>query len=326
MFPRSKLAFLVLIFLLLGSIAARPPQQPGGEDERYFPETDRTVSGEFLDAYEAADDPLLIFGLPISDVVDHPVLPGVKVQYFQKVRMDWDPKAPEGERLRLAPLGVWLYDGNQKGKPVDQYYTPGACRLFRERNLTLCYGLLEFYNQHNGEVYFGEPISPMLETSSGRLMQYFERARMEWWPELPAGKRVVLSDLGKIWVDTHDPVVDARPKGDSGIIGDGVDQKLVVHVFTARPLVAPNSKQTIYVVVQNQTFQPVEGALVTLSMQLPNGQVITSRLDETKVNGLTQTDLQVGAFKPNDIVRVSVSVNLPQGPSAAASTCFRIWW
>ena len=47
-----------------------------------------------------------------------------------------------------------------------------------------------------GEAYFGEPISPMEVMPNGRLVQYFERARMEWWPEKPTGMRVVLTDVG----------------------------------------------------------------------------------------------------------------------------------
>lgn len=39
-----------------------------------------------------------------------------------------------------------------------------------------------YYDQHGGERIFGRPISPVLE-DSGRKFQWFERARLEQWPE-----------------------------------------------------------------------------------------------------------------------------------------------
>jgi hypothetical protein len=42
---------------------------------------------------------------------------------------------------------------------------------------------VEFYNQRGGERIFGKPISDVTQ-ENGRTVQYFERARMELWPEL----------------------------------------------------------------------------------------------------------------------------------------------
>jgi hypothetical protein len=135
-----------------------------------------------------------------------------------------------------------------------------------------------------------------------------------------------LTDVGTLDCENTCPITPPLDPGKSGTIPNVTNIELVAHAFTARPLVSPNSKQTIYVIVQNQFHQPQSGALVTLSLQMPNGQYENHRLDETDLNGLTQKELRVDAYKPNQIVQVIVKVELPQGPNATTATYFRIWW
>lgn len=323
----TRLRFLMLlsVFAVVVCMGAQPVQQITGEGDWYFPQTQHTVSGEFLKFYQNTDQYLVLFGYPITDVVNHPVLPGVKVQYFQRVRMELDPKAPEGEQVRLAPLGVWLYDETRRGTPVDLPFTTGACRMYPSREIPVCYEFLTFYDEYNGEVYFGEPISRLEKLSSGRLVQYFERARMEWWPENPAGMRVMLTDLGKLDLDRNYPLFKGDPDSSDNVPGKESLQ-LVVRAFAAHPLVAPNDNQEIFIVVQDQSLEPVEGVLVTMTLHLPDGQVLTDRLGETNSLGISKTAFKVGPYKPTQIVRVDITAALTQGPSVTTSTYFRIWW
>ena len=197
--------------------------------------------------------------------------------------------------------------------------------MFEAREIPVCFDFLKFYEEHEGEKYFGEPIAPMEKLPNNRIVQYFERARLEYWPENLPKMRVMLTDVGKIDCDITCPKPDINP-GPSDSIPLPKNIKLTVHAFTARPLVAPNSSQTIYVIAQNQFLQPLSGVLVTLSVRLPNGQFQNHRLDETDLNGLSKIDLSVGGYKPNQIVEVTVQAELPQGPKAATSTYFRVWW
>jgi hypothetical protein len=325
MTARFRIPFFTLLVLLMASLAARPFQQITDDGSWTFSESDFTVSGEFLDLYKQTDEYLLHFGLPITDVVDHPVYPGAKSQYFQRARMDLYPNEPEGQRVRLAPLGVWLYDETRRGKPANLPYVPSVCRMFEARQIPVCYDFLKFYEEHEGEIYFGEPIAPMEKLANNRIVQYFERARLEYWPENPPDMRVMLTDVGRIDCDITCPKPGSNP-GSSGNIPFKGNIKLTVHAFSARPLVAPNSTQTVYVIVQNQSLQPQSGVLVTLSVLLPNGQLQNHRLAETDLNGLSKIDLSVGAYKPNQIVEVTVQAEMPQGPEATTSTYFRIWW
>ncbi len=120
---RIRIPIFLTILIFLAGISARPLQQVTGEGDWYFPETKQTVSGEFLDFYQSTDDYMLSFGYPISGVEDHPVYPGVKVQYFSRARFELYPNEPAGKKIKLAMLGVWLYESN-RGKPADLAYTP----------------------------------------------------------------------------------------------------------------------------------------------------------------------------------------------------------
>jgi hypothetical protein len=282
--------------------------------------TGQSVTGEFLEFYEQADNPEVLFGDPISDVIEDPIRPGYKLQYFLRVRMELNPDLPEGQRVTLTDLGKLLYDETTRGEPVDLPYSPGVCRQIGSQNIAVCYEFLRFYDQHDGEFYFGEPISSLEKLSTGRLVQYFERARLEWWPEYPLNARVVLTNLGYMYRGTvPNPPSDPPTTGPKPF-------KVVLHAFPARPYVSANSQQTINIIVSNQNGVAQEGALVKLVVHTPDGQNISHRLPETNQQGLSQVILAVGPYKPGQIITIDVSVEVQNGGQAATTTYFRIWW
>jgi hypothetical protein len=54
---------------------------------------------------------------------------------------------------------------------------------------------LQFFESHGQLDVFGYPITEMTNEGSG-LVQYFQRAKMEWHPENPIGSQVSLGNLG----------------------------------------------------------------------------------------------------------------------------------
>ncbi|MEA2576361.1 MAG: hypothetical protein QOH93_3659 [Chloroflexia bacterium] len=60
-------------------------------------------------------------------------------------------------------------------------YAPA--KYFRETRQTVGHDFLKFYNIYGGTTTFGYPISPE-QVVNGTLVQQFERARMEWHPDL----------------------------------------------------------------------------------------------------------------------------------------------
>ena len=54
----------------------------------------------------------------------------------------------------------------------------------------------DFYNSHGGEPVFGRAISPQMTADSGRIIQWFERTRLEDWPENPDPYKVMSGRVG----------------------------------------------------------------------------------------------------------------------------------
>lgn len=82
-------------------------------------------------------------------------------------------------------------------------------RYFSETGHTLSYGFLEYWLNHKGMQLFGFPISEET-TEDGRTVQYFERARLEYWPENKQPYTVLVGDLGR-QLYTAGPAAPAGP-------------------------------------------------------------------------------------------------------------------
>ncbi|MDA8217841.1 MAG: VanW family protein [Dehalococcoidales bacterium] len=74
---------------------------------------------------------------------------------------------------------------------------------------------LSFFDQNGGIDVFGYPRTEAFE-ENGRLVQYFQRHRMEWWPENPPPWQVQLALLGDIVLGPADP--PAPPKQEPGYV------------------------------------------------------------------------------------------------------------
>jgi hypothetical protein len=82
---------------------AQSEWQPSSRFRRTFTQTGHIVSFAFLDFYDNHGG-LDVFGYPISE----PMLDeerGFIVQYFQRMRMEWNPERPRDERVVIGELG-----------------------------------------------------------------------------------------------------------------------------------------------------------------------------------------------------------------------------
>lgn len=308
---------LAILFLLIclgipGSVLA---QEDGGE--RFFPETGHSVKGPFLVYYQSFDDPLLYFGYPITDELIDPI-DGQKSQYFQRARFDLKMDGSV-EVISLAPLGELLHDGDGLAMPDNPNVS--ACRRF-ETGKQVCYGFLAFFDNHNGAVLFGNPISG-LEQRDGRLVQYFERARFEWRPEQPAGSRVGLTDLGRIYFDKrigNQAFLQAKPA--SNVLFSPL--KLTARAFVSRAMTVSGSQQQVFIIVQDQNLHPVSGASVQIAVHLPGELGAVYRSPElTDEDGIAELVFQVDDYPARQMVEVEVTVDY-QGMSTTTSTWFRV--
>ena len=118
------------------------------------------------------------------------------MQYFQRARFEYRADLPEGQRVQLTQLGRETYISTG---PLNVNNT-FACRTYAETGYAVCFAFLEFFDQYGGVAQFGYPISGF-EYHENKIVQYFEKARLEWQPWKPEGQRVVVSDLGRMYFD-----------------------------------------------------------------------------------------------------------------------------
>jgi murein DD-endopeptidase MepM/ murein hydrolase activator NlpD len=177
-------------------IAPRPAPLTPAPYTTYFTETGHYLGGAFLDYYNASPQALTLYGLPISEEFPQQFNNGVilYVQYFERARMEWHPELPEGQRVQLGALSSYIL-GNKTFDRHDPVDSTDTSVYFPETGHTLSKAFLAYWQTNGGLSQFGYPISE--ETSdNGLTVQWFERARFEYYGNMPAPYGVQLSPVG----------------------------------------------------------------------------------------------------------------------------------
>lgn len=304
-----RLSALLLVCTLLALAGQARAQE---SSVRYFDETGHNVRGEFLEFYNRVASPTLLYGYPITEQFED--RNGLTVQYFQRARFELRPERPAGQRVQLTPLGRLLYTPGESIAP----FNPAGCRVFAS-GYPVCYGFLDFYLQHGGEVQFGQPISSF-EYRGDLLVQYFEYARLEYHPWRQA---VVPSDLGRIAFEKwgEDPGrLSAVPRDD---FAEPQLVELRAYAFPWKPITLASDNQILFIVVQNQNLQPLANAQITAQVRWPDGSTTpyTVRSGPAGVGVIT---LNFNALPHGELITVEVTAQA-QGQTARTVTSFRIW-
>lgn len=306
-----------LLALLLGLAGWRTAGAQ--RNERYFPETGHIVTGEFLAFYESVDDPLLLYGAPITDAFVDPIY-GRLMQYFQKARFELYPDQPAELRVKLSPLGKYTHPiGLPRVLPASSV----GCQTFTETDASfqVCYAFLDFFNAHGGVSQFGYPISGM-EIQDGRVVQTFQKARFEWRPELTSGKRVQLAELGRIYFDQQ--ALDQKYLRQKDNLPQTILQ-LGVRAYPERPVTSLQGKQNVFVIVQDQNRLPVGGAVVELTVRMPAGEGQDIHLQSTTdKNGIARFGFYFQTTRP-ELVPLEITASLDDMQTNTTSS-FRTWW
>ncbi len=302
----------------------RPASAQTAELARYFPETGHNVPGVFLAFFDRRGG-LATFGYPITEEFVDP-LTGLLVQYFQNARMEWHPDNPEPYRVQLGLIGDLLGKG-QPPLPASQIPAPSNpnCQYFRETGHSVCYQFRQAFWARGGLTVFGYPIAEF-DLENGRIVQYFQRARMEWHPERPGDLKVSPGPVGLAQFEAagYSSSLLSPAKPLNAQLQIVTDLHLVASVL--RPVMQPNGQQTVILQVLNQTDQPLEGATVRLELKAGTGASLWRRtLPLTDSRGLTRLAFDVVGGRPGETFLLQFTVTAG-GVTRTLNSSFLIWY
>jgi len=166
--------------------------RPDGPTNQFFSETGHNVGGAFLNFYRARGG-LDIFGYPRTEEI---LENGRTVQYFQRGAFEYHTdRAGTPYEVQLALLGDTLTTPRRPFPTTAAFGSSADHVYFPETQHGLHFGFLTYWRERGALDVFGYPISEEL-TENGFTVQYFQRARFEYHPELPEPYKVSLGLLG----------------------------------------------------------------------------------------------------------------------------------
>ncbi len=319
----SILVLFLAMAVLVSGVAARHPQSSDGSCE-YFPETGHRVCDEFLDFFNERGG-LEIFGYPLTEAFKDETHGGRYVQYFQRTRMELYPENSDRYRVQLGLLVEELGYEFPPARPERVPASNGALHhYFPETEHVVSFAFLDYFRDHGGLDIFGYPRSEFMY-EGGRVVQYFQRGRMEWHPESSVGSQMRLANLGEVYIERFgvpgnaDEPVPAPLRYDETSVLDLNVSASVRDVITGR-----QGTQTLFVYVTNSQQRPVEGVSVMMIAHYPSGSQHLE-LDSTDEDGFTKGTFEILLTSPGK--RVVVDVTAENGPSTGATqTFFLPWW
>jgi hypothetical protein len=312
----TRLAAALAVALLFASVAVIEvaAQSPTSQ---YFPETGHTVEGEFLKFFSERGG-LKVFGYPITEAFN---FNGRRIQYFQKARMELHPENPPAYLVQLGLLGDEL--GRRMSPTAPQANDPYH-RYYPETGHTVAYAFLNFYDINGGLDIFGYPITDFV-AENGRIVQYFQRARMEWHPELSGDQRVQLGDLGSIQFEAArlDPTLKRPRPALPGTPQAPLSLRATASV--RQPITGRSGNQTVYVYVTDQQGNGLQNTAATAIIHYPApiGDRLLS-LRPTDANGFTSASFGIEG-PPGQVVVIEVRIGYLE-LQQTAQTSFLPWY
>jgi hypothetical protein len=188
---------LIAGLLALGGLIAVP--SGAATEVIYVSATGHYMRGVFRDYWDR-NGGLANFGYPITDeYIDQAT--GRIYQYYERAR--FERAQPNSTLVELGLLGRQAI-GDRTFPTAEPIASNSQRRYFPETQHIVQYGFKETWETRGGLRIFGYPLSDELDEqlSDGttHTVQYFERARFEFWPDQPAGQRVLLTLLGRRFV------------------------------------------------------------------------------------------------------------------------------
>jgi len=330
---RYFLLAAVMAATLLG-VSTTHAQSPTGNC-KYFTDTGHSVCGEFLEFFETRGG-TRIFGSPLTEAFDDPRL-GLYVQYFQGARMELHPYNPPPYRVLLGLLVDELgYQFPAISKAQIPPFNNSLHHYFPETGHVVSYAFLDYFRENGGLDIFGYPRSEFM-FEDGYIVQYFQRARMEWHPEIINGPQMRLTPVGELYIERFgvpgdydeprepdNPAGRINPSAPTATPGATVT-KLNISASVRYVITGREGGQTVFVYVTDQRQQPVQGAAVKIVVHYQSGDQIYEGLNPTNASGFTSHHFDILPTSPGQKVVIDVTVTYGN-LTGTTQTFFLPWW
>ena len=269
----------------------------GDAADRYVPETGHVIDARFVPFYDNHGGKLIL-GLPITDAFNDPKSQ-ILIQYFENARLELVPDDDSGWSVQLAPLGQMLYGWDRPSEDDLTQSAPG-CRFFPDARFSVCHAFLDYFEQHGSIEVFGLPISSH-RVEDGKLVQLFQRFRLEWIDDDSSTHEIRISPLGRMHFEFDGYDQDLLQPTLPGAAAINPQEELHIETSLSTPLLEAGTTQVVFVTVRDQNFIPIEGASTLLTAHFASGlQYIL--LPTTDENGVTFTSLTVEETSANNEV------------------------
>lgn len=312
---------VILIFCAVAVFGAMPAVAQDGDDPDGFEDNGCRVPEEFLDFVESHGG-IEIFGYPISNPFRQR---GVVVQYFQNARIESHPSNPDPYKVQLGLLGDEL---NYRDEPISRPRLLSSRRhYFPETGHVVSYAFLDFFKDNGGIDVFGFPITEM-HYEDGRIVQYFQRLKMEWHPR-DTRQPVHVGNMGEIYFDTYKENFLAEAfceEGGPPTSPRSMVQELEIEVDVKYPVMTKRTKQEVSVLVKDGNGNAISEVDVQVSLIGPSGRILSLVTDApTNERGLARVTLPVeGASRGDNITAEAVVIY--DGIEASKEIVFLVWW
>lgn len=315
------MSLVVVLSLATAPVASAQTPVPVFEFE-YYDETGHNVTEPFLTFFQTTGG-VVRYGFPLTDAFADPNNGGLWVQYFQKARLEWHPGNPDPYKVQLGLLGDQL---SKREPPIPVTLIPPAsdptCHYFAETGHSVCHKFLDYWRTNGGLDQFGFPITQS-KLESGRIVQYFQRARLEWHPERPENQRVQLALLGQIYYD-YAKLDRGRLKPDLPVTGQPRVISLRARGTVADAVIARDELQTAQIWVTDQHGQALAGAAVVLIVRLPTGNQQYA-MPPTDANGTSAVSFPAGKFAAGTVIALQFIVSY-NTLNASTRTSYLLWF
>ncbi len=150
---------------------------------RYYTETGHLLTGDFYNFYRSIQGGDTLFGLPLTEEFTQKLGDGgvYRVQYFERARLEMHPDLPPGWRVQVGAVTPAILGSRNFPRAAANGSDAGL--FFPQTGHNLAGGFLTYWQAHGGIRLFGLPLSEEV-SEAGMTVQYFERARFEYHPDL----------------------------------------------------------------------------------------------------------------------------------------------